>query len=775
MKKHSLFLVVVAMLCDTVLMAQSHFTERDTIDVLHYNICLDMGHHEPQHIQGWCEVTMQLLQPTGQVSLGLEAATIDSVQVNGVSVAASAVGYDRHQLRVPVASAAEGDTLRVKVYYGSYGWQGSDGGFWCDPTVFYNLGEDRLTRPFSMGRSWFPCSDSVYDRATYSFAITAASGWSVFCSGEHDSTVTHADSSQTFYYTLHHPVSTYQVGVNVAQYYVYRRDVDGYYGTYPLRVASFNPDSADVAECFAFFDSTLTRFERWFGPYPWGGIGFSAGGENVGMEHVNNICVHSEVSTRYWRMDFLIDHEFAHQWFGNLITCDNLRDMWFNEGGATFADQIVTGEVGDRLPSLPYNRLDVLSQLPRSEGGFYPLCGMPNQYSFGSTTYHKGALVFHELRHLLGDSTFFGMIQTLFRRNAFTNMDSYQLRDSMSAYSGVDLTAFYDFHIFSPGFASYHVDSLQTVDGTTTVWLSQLLWGAPNYNTQARVPITFFTNAGDSITRDVESYGRYAQGQFRLPFVPDYAVVDYYGVTAAASISDEVVIDEVGQMTDMSLNIAFCPTRVASPTRLKVTLQFGASDDPLPTGIKRWSSRRWIVNGTKAQDLLTTSRFYFGNGYWVYDGDFYTGASCHDSIRLFYRKDASYPWKMRKSATLGREYSAIGTEYYLENSGIQIGEYILAVVDTALLSVDDEGFVVDPVGATLSLSPNPAHGSTEVCLHGATGKGELRILDATGREVFRQAMNGQKCTLSTATFPAGLYFVAYTSPEGVCSQKLVVR
>ncbi|MBQ3982296.1 MAG: hypothetical protein II633_00835, partial [Bacteroidales bacterium] len=181
MKKHSLFLVVVAMLCDTVLMAQSHFTERDTIDVLHYNICLDMGHHEPQHIQGWCEVTMQLLQPTGQVSLGIEAATIDSVQVNGVSVAASAVGYDRHQLRVPVASAAEGDTLRVKVYYGSYGWQGSDGGFWCDPTVFYNLGEDRLTRPFSMGRSWFPCSDSVYDRATYSFAITVAPGWSAFC------------------------------------------------------------------------------------------------------------------------------------------------------------------------------------------------------------------------------------------------------------------------------------------------------------------------------------------------------------------------------------------------------------------------------------------------------------------------------------------------------------------------------------------------------------------------------------------------------------------
>lgn len=775
MKNYKLILLVAAILGGSVSMAQNHFTERDTIDVLHYNICLDMGHHQPQHIQGWSEVTMRLLQPTAQVELGLEAATIDSVQVNGVGVAASAVGYDRHQLRVPVVGVAEGDTLCVKVYYGSYGWQGSDGGFWCDADKFYNLGEDRLTRPFSMGRSWFPCSDSVYDRATYSFAITAARGWTALCSGEHDSTVSHTDGSQTFYYTLRHPIPTYLAGVNVAQYYIYQRDVEGYYGVYPLRVASFNADTADVAQCFASLDTTLSRFERWFGPYRWGGIGFSAGGQNAGMEHVNNICVRTDVSTRYNRMYYLVDHEFAHQWFGNVVTCDNLRDLWFNEGGATFADQIVVGKTYDRYSPASYHKLKVLSQNPKDEDGFHPLCGMPNQYSFMSSTYYKGAMVFHELRHLLGDSVFFGMIRTLFDRNAYTNMDSYQLRDSMSTYSGVDLTAFYDFHIFSPGFASYHVDSLQTDDGTTTVWLSQLLWGATEYNTQARVPITFFTNAGDSITRDVESYGRYAQGQFQLPFEPDYAVVDYYGVTAAASISDEVVIDEVGQMSDMSLNIAFCPTHVAGPTRLNVTLQFGASDDPLPAGIKRWSSRRWIVNGTKAQDLLTTSRFYFGNSYWVYDGDFYTGTNCHDSIRLFYRKDASHPWKMRKSATLGREIISLGTSYYMDNSGIQIGEYILAVVDTALLNIDDEGLIIDPVGATISLSPNPAHGSTEVCLQGVTGKGELRILDATGREVCRQTINGQRCTLSTATLPAGLYFVTYISPEGICTQKLIVR
>ena len=770
MKKRSL-LFAVALVCCTIVKAQGHFTERDTIDVLHYNICLDMGHPQPQHIQGWCEVTLQLLQPTEHVALGLEAATIDSVLVDGVLVAASAVGYDSHQLRVPVEGGM-GDTLRVKVCYGSYGWQGSDGGFWCDPDKFYNLGEDRHVRPFSMGRSWFPCSDSVYDRATYSFAITTAPGWSVFCSGEHDSTVTHADSSQTFYYTLHHPVSTYQVGVNAAPYHVYRREVQGHYGTYPLRVASFNPDNADVAECFASFDSTLTRFERWFGPYRWGGIGFSAGGDNVGMEHVNNICIHSDVSTRYSSMDYLIDHEFAHQWFGNLITCDNLRDMWFNEGGATFADQMVVGKTYDRNSSLPYAKLRVMSQLPKDEDGFHPLCGMPQEYSFMSNTYHKGAMVFHELRHLLGDSVFFDMIRTLFARNAYTNMDSYQLRDSMSRYSGVDLTDFYDFHVFSPGYVSYHVDSLHTVDGTTTVWMSQLLWGAPRYCAQARVPVTFFTEGGDSITRDVVSHGRYSQGQFRLPFTPDYAIVDYYGVTAAANITDDVVVASSQARPYNATHIEFRPSRMADTLRLKVTLQLGRSDDPLPNGIKRWCSRRWIINGHVPQGYNGTTLFYFGDNNWVNDMDFYTGTSCHDSIHLFYRKDASQPWQLKRNTTIGR--NAGGTTV-LSSSGLQSGEYILAVVDMALLGIDAGGVFQPPAGATLRLLPNPAHGSTEVSLQGVVGKGELRILDATGREVCRRAMNGQRCTLSTATFPAGLYFVLYTSPESVCTQKLVVH
>ena len=66
-------LFAATVLLGNIMAAQNHFTERDTIDVLHYDIRLDMGHHYPRHIQGSCEVTLQLLQPTSHVKVRRQA------------------------------------------------------------------------------------------------------------------------------------------------------------------------------------------------------------------------------------------------------------------------------------------------------------------------------------------------------------------------------------------------------------------------------------------------------------------------------------------------------------------------------------------------------------------------------------------------------------------------------------------------------------------------------------------------------------------------------
>lgn len=778
MKKRKCLLLGLLLMGCYSLKAQNHFTERDTIDVLHYDICLDMGHHQARHMQGWCEVTVRMLKPSSEVGLGLMYATVDSVQVEGHTLGSRDYSYDQRQLQIPVGNANSGDTLRLKVYYGSQGWVGGDGGMWCLDNLFYNLGEDRQVRPFSMGRSWFPCSDSVYDRATYTFHLTVPQGWTAISSGEHDSTVHNADSSLTYHYTLRYPISTYHVGVNAARYNVYTREAVGLYGNYPARMASISLDQEAMERGFAGLDRTLQLYERLFGPYRWGGIGFSEGGINSGMEHVNNICM--GFSNTVYYLQYLIDHEFAHQWFGNLITCAYLSDMWFNEGGATFADQMASMGSDPTMLELAYHKANVLTYQPLSENGYHPLCGMPNQYSFQGTTYYKGAMVFHELNQLLGDSVFYGMLQKLFECNAYTNMDSYQLRDSMSVYSGVDLTDFYNFHIFNGGFASYSVDSLRTADGLTDIWISQRLWHAPDYCRQANVPVTFFSMQGDTATCHVASTGVHAHGQYRLPFTPSFAIVDYYHRSACANISERMQLTNKAVSPSIITNFIISPTDISDTVNLYVSLQLGEADETEVPGVVRWYNRRWCVNGSYNNDFKANYGFMFGNNQPVLDRDFYYGEATKDSLRLFYRKDASSPWKMRKSAKVETYSNSYSYYQYMKQFGTPLkGEYTLAVVDTALLDIHDNGEIA-PRGTSprLSVAPNPA--KEEVTISFATadenpGQCQLTVRNATGRQVRALSPTGYSIRTNVADLPAGIYYVTLTTPTGSCTKKLAVQ
>lgn len=770
------FLFAAIFLIAGVSQLRAQFTDRDTIDVLHYDIDLAMDPQGLYLLDGSCAVTMRLLQPTANVSLGLMSANIFSVRVGDSLLSDSAYGYDAGELHIPTLGAQLGDTLRVTIGYGSHGWRGSDGGFFCRSNIFYNLGQDRQVRPFSMGRSWFPCSDSVYDKATYSFRLTTPPTWVATCSGVLDSTIAHPDSTHTYCYTLAHPTSTYQIGVAAANYTLFHRQAQGLYGTYPVRFATLSNETTSedlIDELSNHFQDVLQLYERMFGPYRWDVAGFTSTGTTYeGMEHVNNIAI-SPLDNSALGI-YVLDHELAHQWFGNLITCASIDDMWINEGGATFADQEASALTGGAMPGREFYRRLMLGMLPANTA-FHALHSMPHNQSFEDLNYYKGSMVFHELRHLLGDSLFFGSIQTLFERNAFTAMESSQFRDSLSRYSGVDLTDFFDFHIFGPGYRSYTVDTLVTEGGVTSLSIRQHIYQANDYCRQALLPITFFSAEGDSVTLDMRCDGSTARQRFNLPFVPDFAVVDYYNLLADANITETHQVNARGTFVFYDAGvIANVASSIHDTIPLIASVAFFDGDkEPTVPGIIRWDNKSWQICNFSPDKLCGSLAFLYKD-YFTYIPGFCDNDAAKDSLRLFYRPDASYPWQMLNATVYTASGNVSRQDAMRVNNHILSGEYRLAIVDTATLAIPEAASDLEVFRPVLSLSPNPASESVTVSVAG--GQGTIVLRNAAGAEQLRSRLDGQGCCrLSLRQLPQGVYFVTYTGGRASVTAKLVVR
>ncbi len=106
----------------------------------------------------------------------------------------------------------------------------------------------------------------------------------------------------------------------------------------------------------------------------------------------------------------LIAHELAHQWFGDKITCGSWKDIWLNEGFATFLTGLVSENLDGPEGHLDWKTSKINSITSQPDGSVYLSDADTTSVSriFSSRlTYNKGSMVLHMLRKKLGDEVFF--------------------------------------------------------------------------------------------------------------------------------------------------------------------------------------------------------------------------------------------------------------------------------------------------------------------------------------------------------------------------------
>ena len=764
--KRLTYLIAVLLMPLGGLTAQTAAT--DSVDVLDYDIALDLSQGTPFH--GEATLTAQLLRGCGSISLDL-IGSADSLWVNGTRIGTP-------DLRaIPTAGIAAGDTFTVRVCYHGSGYveERGFGGFHLDNNLHYNLGVGFNATPHVLGRAIMPCRDNFTDKATYTLRIRAKAGWTAECSGLLQSRDTAADNTEHSVWRIGLPVCTYLVGISQAAWHRIADTVAGY----PVTYGYTSQNSNTVRRVFEQLDSVVPMYERCFGPYRWGRIGYIATTYGS-MEHVNNIALaHQAMESMSEMGQSTIAHELGHAWFGNLVTCADEGDMWINEGGASFCSEVAMEAVSGRAASDAYYQTNleaVIRATHVTDNGYRSLSGMAHDYTYGSTTYDKGWMVWHSLRGYLGEELFYASLRRLMDSKAFGNIDAYQLRDSLSLYSGVDLTDFFDFHVFSPGFVDYRVD-MDNNDDTPhrpRITLRQQSVATDAIVRSNRVPVTIFSRSGQQHKQWIAFSGSDTALNMDLPFDdPAFCVLDRDMELSDAATLAVIDATRAGQTThrDCHLRITLAAA-MPEGTSVAVEHHWGHPwDIDTVTGVLHTANRYWIIRGPQQLPEGSTGHLHYvrdgyeNSSFPYLDRGFYSRVATLDSVAVLYRQGPGHPW-----VALSRVHSPNTNDGYFTVGGLRLGEYTLAVVDTNLLHIA----AIEPADAGALLFPNPVQAGTQPVVEAPFDEPfTLSVFSADGRKLWSQS-GCQSGVRIEKTLPAGTYLVQIENKCVSLQSKLIV-
>jgi hypothetical protein len=181
-------------------------------------------------------------------------------------------------------------------------------------------------------------------------------------------------------------------------------------------------------------------------------------------------------ATQVFYDEILHAHETAHQWWGNLVTCESYRDEWIQEALANYsALMMLEKKKGVKALSevLADFRSNLRVKLPEAKNGSPAHLEGPIESAgpvtwgirlhtetgpdpWRSIVYDKGAWILHMLRRRVGDASFLRMLGEIRRTYAYKAITTEDLRAVAASFSPKDapdprLENFFDNWVYSTG------------------------------------------------------------------------------------------------------------------------------------------------------------------------------------------------------------------------------------------------------------------------------------------------------------------------------------
>ncbi|WP_249044441.1 M1 family metallopeptidase [Crossiella equi] len=375
------------------------------------------------------------------------ALPVKAVRVNGAKAAFTQTA-DAEVVVTPSRVAAKGSLLTVSVEYegipsqvkvnGETSWRRTSDG------------ANAINEPH-IARWWYPSSDHPTDKATFDISVAVPTGTEVLSNGVLKSQSAQPGGWMRWNWRSTKPMATYLAFLAIGQYQISQstgHNGQPFLSAYAEGMGEFEGAAKASIERTP---EVIEFLETVFGPWPFEAQGGVVPKEGLGFALENQ--TRPTYSTAFFRNGDnlnVVVHELAHQWFGDSVSVASWRNIWLNEGFATYAPWLWSEHKGEGTAQewfdFTYNRY------AENDPFWQVVIGEPGSGNeFHGAVYDRGALAVHAIRKAVGDQVFFQTLRTWQENKRYGNATIEQFKALAEVLSGKKLDEVFNTWVFSKG------------------------------------------------------------------------------------------------------------------------------------------------------------------------------------------------------------------------------------------------------------------------------------------------------------------------------------
>ncbi|GLX18978.1 M1 family metallopeptidase [Streptomyces lavendulae] len=414
--------------------------------VEHYALDLAYDPADGQ-LHGTAVITARAEQGLSSFNLDLSGLKVEGVDVQGAGARFNRTGTE---LTVrPAKDLKKGEVFRTTVDYSGRPKPVVDPDGSREGWITTGDGAVAVGEPVgSMG--WFPGNHHPSDKASYDVTVTVPDGYEAVSNGQLRSRREVGDGRTEFAWHSPEPMASYLATVAIGKFKVTT-------GRTPSGVAVYDAVAPGEAAGSEAALKRLPEIVEWggakFGPYP-----FGTAGSIVMPARTLAYALETQTKPVYSGApdELLVLHELAHQWFGNSVSPKTWKDMWLNEGFATYAEWLWSEDHGGvsaqrRFEAFLAGDTSVDDQAGGDWAAFPPAVPAGPDHVSDAPVYYRGAMVLHRIRQEVGDERFFDLLRGWAADHRYGNASTEDFTAYAERRTGHDLKKVWDVWLYGQG------------------------------------------------------------------------------------------------------------------------------------------------------------------------------------------------------------------------------------------------------------------------------------------------------------------------------------